>query len=103
MTEECKKWVLELADSALSIGTRCKPGYEINTIAILIKAMWAINREKKWRMDINSNYVGVYTNLSFNHFEKMDLNQEFRFRDFFNSEQKALQSALQHIFDNKDK
>lgn len=108
MTEECKKWVLELADSALSIGTLCKPGYEINTIAILIKAMWEIN--DGWHNNLCTGYciklnddLTAYCAVKTKN-NKMIKAGFFFYKPFdFHSKQEALEAALQHIFDNKDK
>ena len=42
MTEECKYWVKELSGSTLSVSLLGDSHYEINTIAILVKAMWKL-------------------------------------------------------------
>ena len=58
----------------------------------------AINREGGWKIDMNSWYIGVYTQLPVDHFKKCEMNKEFKYKDYNNSEQEALNAALNYIF-----
>jgi len=70
------------------------------TLEILIKAMFAINRdiEKGYFVTfVNGECVAIYRNTCGMNFMK----KLFPFSDHNNSEQEALTAALQYIFDNK--
>ena len=68
------------------------------SLEILIKAMWAINRERKYLIQIDAHCVYVKGN------NKALKNFTFRFSDYNNnSEQEALTAALEYIHDGLKK
>jgi len=99
MTEDFKKWLCE------------KAGYKFDTmdkyyqkeflkslpnglhLEILIKAVWAINRERKW--NIFESY------FSYNVYKDCVKQRQFHFKDYNNSEQKTLEKALEYIYEQE--
>ena len=65
------------------------------TIDILVRAMWAINREGIYEIDINSKGVFVWD-------VKETLNKNSYYKDFDN-EQSALQSAIEYVITEQSK
>lgn len=98
MTEEFKGWLCERArymffpENGIALDRRI--------LALLIKAMWAINREKgKYRIKqniFNDYYVGDYSKRPVEYVE-------FAKEDHNNSEQQALQAALEYVFEQEGK
>lgn len=65
---------------------------ETDILLILIKAMWAINREESFKLQIEFNRIlisGMYNGSSYF--------KEFLYKDY-NSEQQALEKALEYIY-----
>ncbi len=89
MKTEFKKWACGLADSAFKPELLGNKDYSVNTIAILIKAMWAINRNNKFFMIMDGYQILVDTG---------EHNEHFNFAEHDNSEQAALMAALNHIY-----
>ena len=88
MNEDYKKWLCELAEMNYRFVVP-------TSIEILIKAMWAINREcyDKGGFCICSSTGGDYY-IHFNEFQRVI----FTRKDHNNSEQEALQASLEYIF-----
>jgi hypothetical protein len=96
MDNDFKQWLCEKAKSVIMPCEICNEmpclHYDINiTIEILIKAMWAINRDDKWEIEMDSDCILVK-------YVPEDFFQCMLFRKYNNSEQKALEAALLYIY-----
>jgi len=69
---------------------------------ILIKAMWAINRDDNSRYKIRSEDISCFTVTDEWNDSLGVSDKDFYFTDHNNSETEALTSALKYIFDNKE-
>lgn len=65
------------------------------TLEILIKAMWAINRERKWFMDMNDKQIRAWILMP------TDGAIQCNFKDYNNSEIETLTAALIYVLDNE--
>ena len=95
MKKEFKKWLCELADCPKWKSPKGKTGYShdaLSQIEILVKAMWAINRDGKCNVIMHKNKIIV----------RVSLYQSWkRFNYCCNkSEEKTLIKALEHIWEN---
>lgn len=90
MSEDFKKWLCD--KSKFDIAHWLLNEHE--ELSLLIKAMWAINREGKW--EIISDKVSL--DISDKH---GDFCISFYYSDHNNSEQEALTKALEYIFDKE--
>ena len=92
MTEDFKKWLLRLAGYEESIPK--ETAWEILVVDILIKAMWAINREGSGYgltgIEMDASEIIVVYNLK---------EKAFPYSDHNNSEQQALEKAIEYIFE----
>lgn len=99
MSESFKEWLCKLsgidnADKVSNIDSLMNSrGY----LEILIKAMWAINKLKRspHRIVLEENSVQI---SEYN--QGMNV-KYFNYNLYDNNEQKALETALQYIFDNQ--
>ena len=96
MTEDCKKWLCELAEYGPWIWDALPEEADDVRLAILIKAMWAINREGKWWITMYPH--GIHLKLP--HRGK---GKDFEYKDYNNSETEALAKALEYIFEQDSK
>jgi len=88
MEEDFKRWLCKLN------------GYDFESdyfrmdelmIEILIKAMWQINRDGKWDIQMDRDYIDVSSRQEV-------LDDVFTFKDHNNSELEALTKALEYIY-----
>ncbi len=63
-------------------------------LILLIKAMWAINREGKWHIKMENYCIAFYSYMAKEYKEII-----FKYKDHNNSEQEALQKALEYIYE----
>ena len=91
MDYDFDKWIYELVchDNALAINIPISLEY-------LVKAMWAINRDMRGEYHLQMHLIGVDV-------FKNGKGKPFNFTDHNNSEQAALQAALEDIFKKEDK
>ena len=94
MDDGFKKWLCEKGCSLYTYGLYDKMLTDAQ-LAILIKAMWAVNREGKG-IEINLESERVYVSLIQDH-------DYFYFKDHNNSEQEALTKALEYVWKQGDK
>ena len=87
MKDDFNYWLQDLS---------CTRGMNFDNIEILIKAMWAINRETNWRIWLDKYGLAVFKNAE----DLPGLAIKYIHNE---SEQKALEKALRYIFDNEDK
>jgi hypothetical protein len=93
MKEDFKKWLCEKADYMYS-----EYFNYIETLYILTKAMWAINRENNYRITITQG--GCYSQSQ----PWKDLIMKYYLlKDYNNSEQEALEKALEYIYEQENK
>lgn len=90
MKEGFKEWLCELAEFKFEYYDH------IGLLYILVKAMWAINREGIYRIWILHDRVELY-----NGYTKV-IEEWFFFKKYNNSEQQALEKALEYIYENKE-
>lgn len=96
MTEDFKKWLCELA------GISSNGIFTVDTIigiGVLIKAMWAIN--SKWDNVINFHSVAIMPTAVVVYHPDMMKNMIYKYVEY--SEQKALEKALQYIWEQENK
>jgi len=82
-------WIKKLSGDKDNIINGCH-----RDLARLIKAMWAINREGKWTIWMNEDYIRVK-------FHALHSFYRFFYRDYDNSEIEALEAALQYIYEQE--
>ena len=103
--EECIKWCCDLigwTEEYLGKGVDYKALFEDEDIAILIKAMWAINREKGlFRILSNDDNFCVLKYSKENGEISGLFNTYYYFKQHNNSELEALTQALIYIYENK--
>lgn len=92
MTEDFKKWLYKTIHGEY-ITLLFKRGAELE---LLIKAMWAINREGKWWITIYPH--GIHLKLP--HRGK---GKDFEYKQHNNSETEALTKALEYIYKQEGK
>jgi hypothetical protein len=97
MKEEFKKWLCEKAGYNYNAWGKPCP-YDIHDIKILIKAMWAINRETR---DDYIRYGPTGFSRCYYDVEDMGMTR-FDIKDHNNSEQQALEAALKYIWEAGD-
>lgn len=92
MKEDFKKWLSDKAGYLYLAYQMLEEKGMNNEVELLIKAMWAVNREKDYLMEITDAYITV---------QDPDWRIEpsyFLFKDYNNSEQKALTAALEYVY-----
>ena len=98
MKEDVAKFICEKAGVEYFYNVICKR--EI-TLEILMKAVFALNREvNKWLIEMTHDHFSV-KNLN-----EFGLRKKFRFRGClppYDSEEEALKACLTYIYENKDK
>ena len=92
--QEYNKWVYTKASKIDSYYRDCKP-FEDLSADVLIKAMWAINREGIFFINTLQNSVFIDTVDQKN---GADIAYYFLYKDHNNSEQEALDKALRYIY-----
>jgi hypothetical protein len=95
MNEDFKKWLCEKAEYNYYLEYEQQPIID-RTLEILIKAMWAINREDKRVYNITMTVGGTYLSKIGSKFPDFVF---FRQADRNNSETEALTAALEYIFE----
>ena len=93
MNEDFKKWVCEKAN----IDEKLVYGCDYRFIGVLIKAMWAINRKGKWEISIFPQAIHIGKVLFFANEDDI----LFKYKDHNNSEQEALEKALEYIYEKE--
>lgn len=97
MTEEFKKWLCVLGgdyDYSKLKELQYHGDFESNILSILIKAMWAINREGKWAILMWNDYIEIFC------IEKQSDDIDFFYKDYNNSELKVLTKAIEYIWEH---
>ena len=109
MTDDFKKWCSEKADYKVPMVYISR--FNEKPLVTLIKAMWNINREhskgsNKYFIQDNTYFYNMDTSFclydkSFN--TKSRLVKRFMLKDYNNSEQQALEKALEYIYKKESK
>jgi hypothetical protein len=84
MNNDFKEWLCKKAGR----GKLIPLDWKYCELEILIKAMWAINRKGKYYIILEPNLISVNKN-------------EFFYAQYNNSEQKALEKALEYIYEQE--
>jgi len=94
MKEDFKKWLCELAEEPYDCvaGFLGHKDHDMENIFILIKAMWAINREGKWLILISASDIDITRSEKYK-------SKLFSYKNHNNSEQQALEKALEYIYE----
>lgn len=95
MKEDFKKWLCEKAGHKPEhVRGFIKYDAQTLTLYIFLKAMWAINREDKFDIKMDSNKIVVYCRFIVDR-------RYFHYHKHNNSEQEALEKALEYIYENE--
>jgi len=92
MNEDFTKWLLKKAGLGMC---EC----EIEEVSLLMKTMWAINRDKKSRAIIMNEYTIDYYYMK----NRTEMIKEFQYISYNNLEKKALEAALFYIYEQEKK
>ena len=97
MNEDFKKWLCEKANEKYVVdedGNFANYYSQMSVLELLIRSMWAINREKEWKISYDPDFGLSYHLYGI----KYRVNKGFYVRDYNDSEQTALTKALEYIY-----